>query len=747
MNYDKIPENLKTRTQWIVWKLEKTIDGKTTKIPYIPKGGYLKKASTTNPLHWNTFEMAVKYCENRKMSGIGFVFTQSDLYCGIDLDNCVDENGEIAVWAKDILNQFSGCYAEKSQSGRGIHIICIAKLPGSGTKKTLPGYPGVHVEIYDQGRFFCMTGNVLDGHSKVIDCQKQVTSLYHTINPKPEPTKPVTTLPVAVAHTNDEIIKKIQHSKQADKFNKLMDGDIAGYPSESEADLALCNIVGFYTQETDQIFSIIQTSKLFDDKWEREDYQTRTIGKALEGITEFYKWKPEQTKNPEPKPKKAARDLEAEKGIIGSILKDNKKIKTVYGVELSTDNFFFEKNQNILGAMYELNEDNETITIESVISRLEPDSKFDAGKYLNECLNYASDDINSLVNAVKSKAQDRQKARNEKQYEGYKSGDDLEAKEFLPIKWIIDGYIPEGLTILAGKPKLGKSWLALNMALFIADGGKCFDVDIQKGAALYLDLDGNERRLKSRAKKIMSGVPIPSNFHYCHRHERGTKGIQRIDQWLNNHIDARLVIIDTFVKFRELSKDTQNMYEKDTTELDMLQKLAEKYHIGIICVHHQRKMGSDDLFDTVLGSIGMTGGVDTVAIMKKDGRTRSDATLTIDGKDMENQVEISIDFDRNTGMWKLLGPAEAYKQSKERQEILDILAKSKEPMTPKELSGVLGKPYNNINKLVFSMVSEGIIQKHSYGKYTIGNSGNSGNSNNSDNSGNSTQELPIKYGR
>jgi putative DNA primase/helicase len=229
MDTSKIPKELKSLVQWVCWKLETTEEGKATKVPYVAKGGFPKKASVTNPDDWRNDRLALEICQKQKFDGIGFMFTQNDQYCGIDLDHCIDEAGNIETWAADILNRFNS-YAEKSPSGRGIHVSVKGKLGGPGTKKPLPGYSGAEVEIYDQKRYLTFTGDVINGYDTIQERQGDVTWLYTTINPKPEK-KPVKTIPKAADHTNDEIVQKIRKSKQADKFNKLMDGDISGYPS------------------------------------------------------------------------------------------------------------------------------------------------------------------------------------------------------------------------------------------------------------------------------------------------------------------------------------------------------------------------------------------------------------------------------------------------------------------------------------------------------------------------------------
>ncbi len=146
---ENIPEELRRRPQWVVWKLEKR-DGKLTKMPYIAGG--VGKASSTDSLTWRSFEEAVQALETGRYNGIGFVFSSGDPYAGVDLDGCRDpETGEIEDWAAQIVASFGG-YAEASPSGTGVHIIVRGKAPNTKRGK---------VEAYSSERYFTMTGRAL----------------------------------------------------------------------------------------------------------------------------------------------------------------------------------------------------------------------------------------------------------------------------------------------------------------------------------------------------------------------------------------------------------------------------------------------------------------------------------------------------------------------------------------------------------------------------------------------------------
>ena len=149
VNLDCLPEELRQRRQWVVWKLE-VRDGKPTKVPYIAGGS--GKASSTDSLTWRSFKEAVQALETGRYNGIGFVFSSGDPFAGVDLDDCRDpETGELEEWAAKIVEAF-GSYAEVSQSGTGVHIIVMGKAPNKKRGK---------VEAYSSERYFTMTGRVL----------------------------------------------------------------------------------------------------------------------------------------------------------------------------------------------------------------------------------------------------------------------------------------------------------------------------------------------------------------------------------------------------------------------------------------------------------------------------------------------------------------------------------------------------------------------------------------------------------
>ena len=301
----------------------------------------------------------------------------------------------------------------------------------------------------------------------------------------------------------------------------------------------------------------------------------------------------------------------------------------------------------------------------------------------------------------------------------FPSAAELMAREIPPVRWVVPGMVPEGVALLAGKPKLGKSWLALGLSVAVASGGVAFgNVGVEKGSALYLALEDNERRLQFRLQKVLAGTRVPEGLHYsieCPRLDEG--GVDAIEGWLSSRPDSRLVVIDTLAKIRPRQRRGANAYQEDYEALEALLPLAARHNVAILVVHHLRKMAASDPLDEVNSSIGLTGGVDGVMILKRE-RTRADATLFVAGRDVEEEKEFALRWDQNTAGWALVGSAEEYRISQERAAILDLLRRSApEPLGPKAIAEALDKPYSSVTTLLQKLVKDGLVRSPGYGKY------------------------------
>ena len=217
---ENIPEELKKRRQWIVYRIEKKQGKeKTDKVPYQTNGIY--KASTNKPETWCTFVEALEAYQNKNFNGIGFVFTRNDPYCGIDLDDCINpETSTTKPWAKDWIDKFSS-YTEYSPSRTGIHTIVKGELQcEKGIKKG-------DYEIYDHARYFTFTGDIIDPeYSQIEERQNVLEELYQSLNGSSR-TKVETPLPEGFELSDNEIEEIINNAKAAqngEKISKLLNG-------------------------------------------------------------------------------------------------------------------------------------------------------------------------------------------------------------------------------------------------------------------------------------------------------------------------------------------------------------------------------------------------------------------------------------------------------------------------------------------------------------------------------------------
>lgn len=284
---------------------------------------------------------------------------------------------------------------------------------------------------------------------------------------------------------------------------------------------------------------------------------------------------------------------------------------------------------------------------------------------------------------------------------------ELLAKVLPPVRWAIPGILPEGLTLLAGKPKLGKSWLALSVALAISAGGYAMGKQpVTQGEVLYLALEDNERRLQGRAKQLLASMSsVPKGIEFALSWPRLDQGgLASLEEYVQAHPAVRLVVIDTWAKISPQSQSRQrSQYDGDYEALTPLKTLADTYRVSILAVHHLRKMSSNDVMDEIAGSIGMTGAVDGALILKRE-RGQGEATLFVTGRDIEQEQQLALTFDYITALWTLVGNAEEYQRSKERQEIIDLLAEQlPKGMTPRQVAEALDKNYHTTRSLLSKM--------------------------------------------
>jgi putative DNA primase/helicase len=285
---DLFPENIPTSlagfAQWMGTRFEPRHDGKINKPPYRVRHGLpIVKADKTNPENWATFEEACETLTRGGADAIGFVFAEADPFSCVDIDGCRTEAGEIEPWALEHVEALP-TYWEFSVSGKGLHAILEGQKPGEPCRRG-------DVEVYDQKRFLVVTGQHLKcTPTDIRRCQQDFNQLYAKVFGKQDATQCPPATPLGSSLQDDDLIERVIRSKHGAKFARLWQGDASGYESHSNADLALCGILAFWTGgDAAQIERLFSQSGLCRLKWTRRpDYRDRTITKALNGKTEFY---------------------------------------------------------------------------------------------------------------------------------------------------------------------------------------------------------------------------------------------------------------------------------------------------------------------------------------------------------------------------------------------------------------------------------------------------------------------------
>jgi AAA domain len=291
-------------------------------------------------------------------------------------------------------------------------------------------------------------------------------------------------------------------------------------------------------------------------------------------------------------------------------------------------------------------------------------------------------------------------------------------QEFSATKFALPGLIPEGLTLLVGKSKLGKSWLVLQIMLAIANGTEVLSIPTEKGSVLYAALEDSPKRLQSRLELLLGDGQAPTGLEFITAMRRlDAGGLIDLTAWLDEHSDARLIVLDTLARVRPISRQTSGVYDQDTAALAPLQHLALERGVAILVVHHTRKAAAEDAVDAVNGSTGLAGVSDAILVLQR-ARGEADAKLHVTGRDIEER-EVGLRFDSTSGVWTLTGSGKEFQViTPERRAVMNLLANS-QPITPKVIAETLGKTSGSIRKLLVGMRSANLARRLADGRYTV----------------------------
>lgn len=220
-----------------------------------------------------------------------------------------------------------------------------------------------------------------------------------------------------------------------------------------------------------------------------------------------------------------------------------------------------------------------------------------------------------------------------------------------PLSFLVEDLLPQGLHLLAGAPKIGKSWLALWLCLQVARGEPLWNFATKSCEVLYLCLEDSFQRIQSRLLDLTEDAP--PTLHFAVMSQQLHNGLlEQMEQFLREHPATGLVVIDTLQRIRA-SGNESNPYASDYRDIGMLKALADQHRIAVLLIHHLRKMNDDDPMNMISGTTGLSGATDSNFVLRRSKRRENTATLYCTGRDIPYR-ELSLEFNSETHIWNLL---------------------------------------------------------------------------------------------
>lgn len=289
---------------------------------------------------------------------------------------------------------------------------------------------------------------------------------------------------------------------------------------------------------------------------------------------------------------------------------------------------------------------------------------------------------------------------------------------FPPPRWAVPGLLAEGLNLLAGSPKLGKSWWAMNVAVAVATGTPALgSIPVTGGHVLYCSLEDAPPRLQRRLRVLLKDRDAPDRLTFrTALPPLADGGTDELDAWLVEHPGARLVIVDVLARVRE-SATGNSRYDEDYKLLATLKAIADRHGVCVLVLHHTRKGAQgDDFIAEVSGTYGIAGAADAVLVMQR-ARASEEARLLVTGRDVE-EAAYALRFDAPAGSWTLLdGPAAEHDLTAQRRQVLALL-RERGPLGPKQIAEALGIGHDNGKQLVRRMAEAQQLSTDGRGTYS-----------------------------
>lgn len=299
---------------------------------------------------------------------------------------------------------------------------------------------------------------------------------------------------------------------------------------------------------------------------------------------------------------------------------------------------------------------------------------------------------------------------------------EYQGKEVSKAKWLIDNVIPLGLTVIGGKGKSGKSFFLLNSAIDLALGRNAFGaIPIEPCRVLYLALESTDNEIQDRLDDILKGEKYPDKLHIVSEWERMDKGgFEKLEKWMEQYPDTGLIIIDIWAKFKKPQSRQGTTYEMDYQEMSPLHEFTKKFNNSLIISHHTKKTRATDIFDELLGTVGMQAVVNNMIVLEKPSEEAR--TYKIRGRGIADDKGA---FDTKDFRWLLSEDniSEYHKQGMERKVILKELSELfiliRQPVKREMLVRQLEKKLTGkgVDTLINKLLQNSMIERPKYGFY------------------------------
>jgi hypothetical protein len=295
---------------------------------------------------------------------------------------------------------------------------------------------------------------------------------------------------------------------------------------------------------------------------------------------------------------------------------------------------------------------------------------------------------------------------------------DMLEREVPPVKWIIKDLLPQGLTLLSGLPKCGKSWLAMEFSLAIASGKDALGwYATEQGSVIHLAHEDSESLFVQRLKMLLQGNSCPTEAFFIPKFKERTGALDHITAYAAETLNLRLIVIDTLQRVRGAQGKSQTLYTFDYDAVAPYVDLAANMGVSILIIHHDRKQDDDQHLNRVSGSTALTGAADNIMSLTSDLKAGT-GQLEITGRYGEPQ-QVAMRFDSYTGQWIWTDPSEKAKKEISQQR-RDVVLKLKEygPLSPSDIADLLDKKAGTIRKLLLEMKKRGEVERGDDGKYS-----------------------------